>query len=143
MFGHGGTAVELVGDTTLEPPPLNMALARAQMERTRIRRLLQGYRGHPPADIDTIATALIRISQLAAEYGEICELDINPLVADARGVVALDARIGVERSVAGPTQRLAILPYPGNSSSSERSAVARGWRRGPYALRTRRYYRSC
>ncbi len=112
MFGQGGTAVELLGDTTLELPPLNMALARAQMERTRIWRLLQGYRGHSPADINAIATVLVRIGQLAAAHGEICELDINPLIADAQGVLALDARIAVEAAVGAPATRLAILPYP-------------------------------
>ena len=112
MFGQGGTAVELIGDTALELPPLNMALARAQMERTRVWRLLQGYRGHPPADTDAIATILIQVSQLAAAHGEICELDVNPLVVDAHGVMALDARIGVRCSVESPTQQLAILPYP-------------------------------
>jgi acetyltransferase len=119
MFGQGGIAVELIGDTSLELPPLNMALAHAQMERTRISRLLQGYRGHPPADINAIATVLVRIGQLAAAHGEICELDINPLVADAQGVVALDARIGVERGSGAPATRLAILPYPKELESVE------------------------
>jgi acetyltransferase len=119
MFGQGGTAVELVGDTTLELPPLNIALAHAQIERTRIWRLLQGYRGHPAADIDAIARVLIRVGQLAAAHGEIRELDINPLVADAQGVVALDARITVEGVVGAPGTRLAILPYPKEFESVE------------------------
>ena len=119
VFGQGGIAVELTGDTTLELPPLNMVLAHAQMERTRIWRLLQGYRGRPPADIDAIATVLVRVGQLAAAHGEICELDINPLVADAQGVMALDARIGVERCVGVPTKRLAILPYPKEFAAME------------------------
>ena len=112
VFGQGGIAVEVVGDTALELPPLNMAVAGTQMQRTRIWRLLQCYRGHPPADIDAIAAVLVRISQLAIPHGEICELDINPLVVDASGVIALDARIGVERCLEPPTKRLAILPYP-------------------------------
>ena len=112
MFGQGEIAVELVGDTTLELPPLNMALARAQMERTRVWRLLQGYRGHPPADIDAVAAVLIRISQLAVAQGEICELDVNPLIVDVHGVMALDARVGVTRCDKSPTRRLAISPYP-------------------------------
>jgi acetyltransferase len=112
VFGQGGIAVEVVGDTALELPPLNMAVAGTQMQRTRIWRLLQGYRGHPPADIDAIAAVLVRISQLAVAHGEICALDVNPLVVDASGVIALDARIGVERCLEPPTKRLAILPYP-------------------------------
>ena len=93
LFGHGGTAVELVADTSLELAPLNAALARAQMARTRVWKLLQGYRGTPPADIDAIANVLVRIAQLAVEFPAIAELDINPLIADSRGVMALDVRI--------------------------------------------------
>jgi acetyltransferase len=110
MFGQGGTAVELIGDTTLELPPLNHALARAQMARTRVWRLLQGYRGHPPAALDAVAEILVRIAQLAADHPEIREMDVNPLLADAGGAVALDARLRVA-AAEGPA-RLAISPYP-------------------------------
>jgi acetyltransferase len=109
-FGQGGTAVEIVNDTALEFPPLNPLLARAQMARTRIWKLLQGYRGKPPADIDAIADTLIRIGQLAIDHLQIGELDINPLLADESGIIALDARIRIV-SVVGP-RRLAIAPYP-------------------------------
>ena len=112
MFGHGGTAVEVLNDTTLELPPLNIALARAQIVRTRVSRLLRGYRGQPSADIDAIARTLIRVGQLAAAHGEIDELDINPLLADAKGVVALDARIAVSKAITTGRGRLAISPYP-------------------------------
>jgi acetyltransferase len=110
MFGQGGIAVELVNDTSLELPPLNDVLARAQMARTRVWRLLQGYRGRPPADLAQIAQVLIAVAQLAADHPELRELDINPLIADAAGVVALDARLGVGPAV--ETRRLAIKPYP-------------------------------
>jgi acetyltransferase len=112
MFGQGGTAVELLHDTTLELPPLNAALARAQMARTGVWRLLQGYRGQPPAAIDAIADTLIRVAQLAADHPEIRELDINPLLADQKGVLALDARIGVAPAHIPGAARLAISPYP-------------------------------
>jgi acetyltransferase len=112
MFGQGGTAVELLHDTTLELPPLNAALARAQMARTRVWRLLQGYRGQPPAAIDAVADTLIRVAQLAADHPEIRELDINPLLADQKGVLALDARIGVAPAHIPGAARLAISPYP-------------------------------
>jgi acetyltransferase len=95
LFGHGGTAVELIADTTVELPPLNLTVARAQMARTRVWRLLQGYRNSPPADLDAIAGVLIRVGALAADHPNISELDINPLLADARGVLAVDARIAV------------------------------------------------
>ena len=112
MFGEGGTAVELLRDTTLELPPLNAALARAQMARTRVWRLLQGYRNQPAADLDAISTVLVRIAQLAADHPEIRELDINPLLADAAGVIAVDARIHVASPAAPGAERLAISPYP-------------------------------
>jgi acetyltransferase len=98
LFGHGGTAVEVIADTSLELVPLDLALARAQIERTNVARLLRGYRGRPAADIEQIATVLTRIGMLTARHPEIVELDINPLLADAQGVIALDARIGVARS---------------------------------------------
>jgi len=110
MFGQGGIAVELINDTTLELPPLNDALARAQMARTRVWRLLQGYRGRPPADIAAIARALIAMAQLAADHPEVRELDLNPMLADEKGVIAVDARIRV--APAEPASRLAISPYP-------------------------------
>jgi acetyltransferase len=111
MFGQGGTAVELMGDTTLELPPLNLALAEAQMARTRVWRLLEGYRGQPAADTGAIAEILVRIGQLAADHPEIRELDINPLLASAAGVVALDARLRVAPPAPGRPS-LAISPYP-------------------------------
>jgi acetyltransferase len=111
MFGQGGIAVEIMHDTTLELPPLNEALARAQIARTRVARLLQGYRGQKPADTDMVAEILIRIGQLAADFPEIQELDINPLLAGPQRVVAVDARVRV-----GPVEPgragLAISPYP-------------------------------
>jgi acetyltransferase len=110
MFGQGGSAVERLNDTTLELPPLNDALARAQMARTRVWRLLQGYRGRPPADIAAITRVLIAVAQLAADHPELRELDINPLLADAAGVIAVDARIRV--APGGRPSWLAISPYP-------------------------------
>ena len=95
LFGHGGTAVELIGDTALELPPLTGGIAKALMARTRVWRLLQGYRGSPPAAIDAVADVLVAIGALAVGHPAIRELDINPLLADAHGVVALDARIRV------------------------------------------------
>ncbi|MEJ2375908.1 MAG: bifunctional acetate--CoA ligase family protein/GNAT family N-acetyltransferase [Pseudolabrys sp.] len=112
LFGQGGTAVEIVGDKSLELPPLNSALARAQIERTRIAALLKGYRGRPAADIDGVVNVLIQLSQIVADHAEVVELDINPLLCDPSGVIAVDARIRV-KAASGPAQaRLAIRPYP-------------------------------
>jgi acetyltransferase len=113
LFGHGGTATEVIADTATALPPLNMNLARELIGRTRIVRLLQGFRDRKPADLDAVALTLIQLAQLAADLDEVAELDINPLLADPQGVVALDARIKV-RVPAGArgSARLAIRPYP-------------------------------
>ncbi len=112
LFGHGGTAVEILGDTALALPPLNMHLAREVMRRTRVHGLLEGFRGRPPAALDDIALTLIEVSQMTIQLGEIVELDINPLLADEYGVLALDARVKVRRCNEPPAKRLAIRPYP-------------------------------
>jgi acetyltransferase len=112
MFGHGGTAVEVINDKALALPPLNVPLAHALMQRTRVRSLLDGIRGGRPAAIGEVAANLVRLSQLVTDFGEIRELDINPLLADADGVIALDARVRVGRAVKSGEERLAICPYP-------------------------------
>jgi acetyltransferase len=112
LFGEGGTAVELVRDQALGLPPLNLQLAHEIISRTRIARQLRAYRGLAAADMDAIAVTLVRVSQLATDHAEIVSLDINPLLADADGVVALDARIEVAATTASGSERLAIRPYP-------------------------------
>jgi acetyltransferase len=112
LFGQGGTAVEVIGDRALALPPLNATLARDLISQTRVQRLLCGYRDHPRVDMPALELALVKLSQLAADLPEILELDINPLLADQHGVLALDARIRVAASQGGATDRLAIRPYP-------------------------------
>ena len=112
LFGHGGTAVEVLRDKTLELPPLNSSLARAQVERTRIAKLLHGYRDRPPADIDGIVSVLIQLSRVVADHAEVSELDINPLLCDANGVIAVDGRIRVRAATGSAQARMAIRPYP-------------------------------
>ena len=115
LFGAGGTATEIIHDTAVALPPLDRELARDLMSQTRIFRLLEGYRDRRPADLVAIADALTRLSQLVVDCPAITELDINPLLADETGVVALDARISIEPSeveMEGPNPRLAIRPYP-------------------------------
>ncbi len=119
VFGQGGTAVEVIDDSAVGLAPLNPLLARAQMMRTRVWRLLQPYRGNPPAAIDAIGEVLIAIGQIAAEHPEICELDINPLLVDAAGVIAIDARIRVRPARVAGAARLAIAPYPTALASTE------------------------
>lgn len=112
LFGAGGTAVEVLRDTAQGLPPLDRNLALALMQETRVWRLLQGYRDRPPAAIDAIADVLVRLSYLVARHAEIRELDINPLLADDQGVLALDARVRVADEKSEPRVAMAIRPYP-------------------------------
>ena len=114
VFGQGGVAVEVADDHAVALPPLNAVLARDLVERTRVARLLAGYRNRPPADMDAILATLVQVSRMVCDIPEIVELDINPLLADSGGAVVLDARMRLalaDRS--GSTlDRLAIRPYP-------------------------------
>jgi acetyltransferase len=114
LFGQGGVAVEVTGDRAVGLPPLNRVLAADLVGSTRVARLLAGFRDHPRADLDALYDVLVRVGQMAADLPEVVELDINPLLADAGGVVALDARMRLASAPAGqdPLGRLAILPYP-------------------------------
>ena len=112
LFGAGGTAVEVLNDKALTLPPLNMKLARDVIARTRVAKLLAGYRHIAAADLDAIALTLVRLSQLVIDLPQVAELDINPLLADADGVIALDARMRLHSDVQPGSSRLAIRPYP-------------------------------
>jgi acetyltransferase len=112
LFGAGGKAVEVVGDRAVGLPPLNAVLARDIVSRTRIAKLLAGYRDRPAADTDAIVRTLLQVSDLVANVPGIVELDINPLLADETGVVALDARVAVARTGGAGVERFAIKPYP-------------------------------
>ena len=117
VFGQGGTAVEVINDKALALPPLDLALARGLMARTRISRLLKAYRNVPAADERAIELLLVKLAQLAADFPEIREVDLNPVLADETGVIAVDARVSiapVERPLHAPSghPRFAIRPYP-------------------------------
>ncbi|MDB5953679.1 bifunctional acetate--CoA ligase family protein/GNAT family N-acetyltransferase [Ramlibacter sp.] len=112
VFGAGGTAVELRKDTAVDLPPLNALLARELVGRTRVAQLLAGYRDQPGVNQPALLDAVLRVSRMAAELPAIAELDINPLLADPDGVIALDARIRLRRPAANEESRLALRPYP-------------------------------
>jgi acetyltransferase len=112
LFGQGGTAVEVLADRAVALPPLNLPLAQALITRTRVARLLAGWRDVPPSDVNAVAQVLIALSQLLAEEPRIVEIDVNPLLADARGVIALDARVRLSAAAPGGAERFAIRPYP-------------------------------
>jgi acetyltransferase len=112
----GGITAELFADRALGFPPLNERLARQMIESLKIYPLLRGYRGAPPKDVEKLIQALIRLSYLAADYPEIVELDINPLLLTADEVIALDARVVADKTKRSetddPYEHLALHPYP-------------------------------
>ena len=115
LFGAGGRLVELLKDHTLALPPLNTTLARRMMERTRIfRALRKGVRGRRPVDLGALERLLVRFSGLVVEQPRIKEIDINPLLASPKRLIALDARVvlhGAEVDL-DRLPRPAISPYP-------------------------------
>ena len=116
VFGHGGTAVEVINDKALALPPLDLKLARDLVERTRVSRLLRAYRDVPAVKQDEIPLTLVKLAQLAADVPEIRELDLNPLLADETGALTVDARVAVGspvRKFIGPGNvNFAVRPYP-------------------------------
>jgi acetyltransferase len=116
VFGRGGTAVEVINDRSLALPPLDMKLAEMLVARTRVSRILKAYRDVPAADERAIRLVVVKLSQLAADVPEIRELDINPLLADQNGVIAVDARVRVAPETSAKRacghSRFAVRPYP-------------------------------
>ncbi|MBN2616391.1 MAG: bifunctional acetate--CoA ligase family protein/GNAT family N-acetyltransferase [Bacteroidales bacterium] len=116
LVGTGGVNAELFNDQRLEFPPLNERLARQMIQSLKIYPLLEGYRGSPPKNIDKLVEVLIRLSYLAADYPEIEELDINPLIVTPDQVLALDARIVIDPDELGKEdidyRHLLLRPYP-------------------------------
>ncbi len=117
VFGQGGTAVEVMDDKALALPPLDLKMASDLIARTRVARLMKGYRNVPAARVADVALTLVKLAQLAADLPEVRELDINPLLADETGVLALDARIAVQPHSQPKFKgtgygRFAVRPYP-------------------------------
>jgi acetyltransferase len=129
VFGRGGTAVEIINDKALALPPLDLQLASDLIERTRVSRLLRGYRDVPAVKPDAVALVLVKLAQMAADIPDIRELDINPLLADEHGVMAVDARVAVGHAEpkfrgSGPTN-FAVRAYP--SQWERHLQVKDGW----------------
>jgi acetyltransferase len=114
LFGSGGQLVEVYGDRALALPPLNTTLAQRLIEQTKVYRALQGVRGRAAVNLDHLRSILVRFGKLLVEQPWIKEVDINPLLASAEKIIALDARIVLH----GPDisfddlPRPAIRPYP-------------------------------
>ena len=116
MVGMGGTAAEVFRDRALGLPPLNETLTRRMLKSLKSWPLLTGYRGKPPVNIDRLIEIIMRFSYLVADYPEIKELDVNPLVITPDDAIALDARAVIDRELVvnsvRPYAHLAIRPYP-------------------------------
>jgi len=110
-FGTGGKNVEVYSDIAMGLPPLNRELARKMMEQTKVFTLLKGYRGAPSVNIEALENILVQFSRLVSEHAEIKEIDINPLIASPRCIVAVDARVILHSFDSIPI-RPAIYPYP-------------------------------
>jgi acetyltransferase len=114
VFGAGGVDVEAFRDRAVTLPPLNRYLARDLIQRTRVATLLGAFRNRPPVDMDALENVLLRLSEMVCELPWLAELDINPLLVDEHGALALDARVIIAPRV--PTAdrygHMAIHPYP-------------------------------
>lgn len=113
-FGAGGTMIELINDRAMELPPLNQFLARRLIERSRVAVTLGEWRGASAVDSDALERVLLRVSEMVCELPQLREMDINPIIVDEAGAVAVDARIVIESAPATARNyaHLAILPYP-------------------------------
>lgn len=113
VFGAGGAQVELLADVAMELPPLNRFLAQQLMQRARVARRLTGL---PAAVLEQLEALLLRVSEMACELPQLREMDINPVLVDAQGLVAVDARVLLAAEPLRPGgdsyRHLAIRPYP-------------------------------
>ncbi len=113
-FGAGGTWVEVMKDAAIALPPLNVRLAQNLIRRTKIAKMLDQFRNMPAANTDSLVDVLLRVSNMACELPWLQEMDINPLILDDKGAVAVDARIvvGVPKPSTDAYAHMAIHPYP-------------------------------
>ncbi|MGQ9515130.1 MAG: bifunctional acetate--CoA ligase family protein/GNAT family N-acetyltransferase [Thermoproteota archaeon] len=115
LFGMGGIGVEVFNDFSIGLPPLNQVLAKRVMEDTKVYGILKGYRNKPPADMRQLEETLVRFSDIVVDFPEILEMDVNPLVVSEGKVIALDARIVLDKNAIGqtdPFRHMIIMPYP-------------------------------
>lgn len=113
-FGAGGVQVEVLRDRAVALPPLNTMLAKKMISQTHVAKLLGNFRNMPAINMDALVQVLRRVSEMVCELPEITSLDINPLIADENGIMALDARIVVEHPAVSLDRyaHMAIHPYP-------------------------------
>lgn len=113
-FGSGGTRVEILRDRAVALPPLNKVIIQGMIARTRVARLLGEFRNMPAVDLKALERVLLRVSEMVCELPEIVEMDINPLIVDENGLIAVDARFSVDYPEVGSDHygHMAIHPYP-------------------------------
>jgi len=119
-FGEGGNLVEANRDIAVALPPLNSFLVRDMIRSTRIASRLGEFRNMPAVDMDALELVLLRVSEMVCELPWITEMEINPLIVDENGVVAVDASISVENvsPTADRYDHMAIHPYPSHLIST-------------------------
>jgi acetyltransferase len=119
-FGAGGTMVEVMRDRAVALPPLNSFLVKDLINGTKISKMLGSFRHMPPADMDALESVLLRVSEMVCELPELVEMDINPLIVDEQGAIAVDARVIVEYRTPGSDRyaHMAIYPYPAHLASN-------------------------
>ena len=136
VFGAGGTMIELLNDRAMELPPLNQFLARRLIDRSRVAETLGEWRGASAIDMDALEQVLLRVSEMVCELPHLREMDINPIIVDESGAVAVDARIVIDSAPQATNGRasdynhLSILPYP---ARYEKTLPMRGG--GEYLIR--------
>ncbi|WP_342620963.1 bifunctional acetate--CoA ligase family protein/GNAT family N-acetyltransferase [Rhodoferax sp. GW822-FHT02A01] len=136
VFGAGGTMIELLNDRAMELPPLNQFLARRLIDRSRVSETLGEWRGATAVDMDALEQVLLRVSEMVCELPHLREMDINPIIVDESGAVAVDARIVIDNAPQASSGRasdyhhLSILPYP---ARYEKTLPLRGG--GEYTIR--------
>ena len=112
LFGMGGVLTEVFKDMATALPPLNRLLARRLIQGTNISKVLNGYRNIEKIDLNALEETLIRISRLVADFPEIQEMDINPVMVRKGRYLAVDARVILKSTDVVPAMHLVISPYP-------------------------------
>jgi acetyltransferase len=117
LFGAGGVFTEVLQDTAVDLPPLNLLLARRLIEKTKVSKVLQGFRHIPPANLEELGEILVRVAQLVTDFPEIVELDINPIFYSHGRFMGVDARLVIEPATVPAPRHLIIAPYPNQYES--------------------------
>jgi acetyltransferase len=123
LLGSGGISVELHRNHVVALPPLNATMAQGMLDQSGLGILLAGYRGRTASNTPALLSTLMKVSQMACDLPWLAELDINPLWVDEHGVLAVDARVRLQKVDEREPSRLAIRPYP--SQLAQTTTIAR------------------